>query len=466
MFVDDVTLEVTAGRGGAGAASFRREKFVPQGGPDGGDGGRGGDVRVVADPHLTSLQAYEAIHQVRAGDGRGGAGSRKHGAAGADRRLAVPVGTVVSDAADGSTLGDLDRPGAVVTVARGGRGGRGNVAFATAVQRAPRMRELGEPGEARSVRLELKVIAEIGLVGLPNSGKSTLLAAWTGAHPKIGDYPFTTLSPNLGVAELTPGRAILVADVPGLVEGAHAGAGLGIAFLRHLERTRALVQLVDATQGPDSVLTAVRTVAAELSAHSPELGAKPRLLALNKIDVVPARDLSRLHRALVRAFPEAPAAHRVSARTGAGCAELLAAAGAAATAAGATVGPAASRAPGAGPAPLGPAAHGRTRRLVRRAAVSDADPGFRLYLGPPARGAAAAVAHTDQGYVVLDPALVRLVAMTDLDDPEGTLRLQRRFRRAGVEAELGRLGALPGDEVRVGDQVFTYVPDPPDAGDR
>jgi len=462
VFVDDVVVEVAAGRGGAGATSFRREKFVPQGGPDGGDGGRGGDVLVVADPHLTSLQAYQTARRFRAGDGRAGGGAHKHGADGADRRLLVPVGTVVSDVGDGSLLGDVDRPGTAVLVARGGRGGRGNAAFATSVQRAPRLRELGEPGTGRTVRLELKVIADLGLVGLPNCGKSTLLAAWTGAHPKIGDYPFTTLSPNLGVAELAGGRAIVVADVPGLIEGAHEGLGLGIAFLRHLERTRVLVHLVDATLPLEEAVGGARAVASELAAHSPELAAKPRLLALSKVDAVTGAELGALRRGMARAFPQAPAPHAVSARTGAGCADLLGAAGAVVAgdgAAGAT-GPAAAAA-----SAVGPEVSARSRRGARRAAAPDGQPTFRLYQGPPARGAAAVVHRSDLGFVVTDPALVRAVVMTDLDDAEGTLRLQRRLRRAGVEAELRRLGAVSGDTVQIGDQAFTFVPDPdPGAG--
>ncbi|HUY96920.1 MAG TPA: GTPase ObgE [Verrucomicrobiae bacterium] len=457
MFVDDVTVAVAAGRGGSGAASFRREKFVPQGGPDGGDGGRGGDVLVVADPHLTSLQAYLTAHQVHAGDGRPGAGAHKHGAAGDERRLAVPVGTVVTDGVTGAGLGDLAHPGAAVVVARGGRGGRGNAAFASAVQRAPRLRELGEPGEARSVRLELRVIADIGLVGLPNSGKSTLLAAWTGAHPRIADYPFTTLSPNLGVAEAPDGRPVVVADVPGLIEGAHLGAGLGIAFLRHLVRTRVLVHLVDATQPAPVVLRSIRAVAAELAAHSPELAAKPRLLALNKVDAVEPRQLRSLQRSLERARVDPDLAHAVSALTGAGADRLLAAAAAAVS--GAVDAPAATT----GPSLLGPAASARSRRELRRESTRGRDPTFRLYQGPPARGTVGDVLRTTQGFVVRDPTLVRLTAMTDLDDPEGTLRLQQRFRRAGLEAELRRLGAAAGDQVLIGEHAFTYVPDGPAA---
>ncbi|HZB98297.1 MAG TPA: GTPase ObgE, partial [Candidatus Sulfotelmatobacter sp.] len=246
QFVDEVRLRVVAGRGGKGAVSFRREKYVPAGGPDGGDGGRGGDVVVISSSTDVSLSAYAAPVRYLAEPGGNGAGGLKAGRRGTDLQLAVPPGTVVHDADTGELIGDLDRSGAAVVVAAGGRGGRGNARFATSTRRAPRVGELGAPGETRHIRLELKLIADIGLIGLPNAGKSALLAALTGAHPKIGNYPFTTLQPNLGVAEVD-GRPITIADVPGLIAGAHDGAGLGIAFLRHIERTRVLVHVVDAS---------------------------------------------------------------------------------------------------------------------------------------------------------------------------------------------------------------------------
>jgi GTP-binding protein len=285
-FIDLVEIEVVAGDGGNGCVSFRREKFVPRGGPDGGDGGRGGDVVVRADPHLGTLIDYKYKRIIKAGRGGHGMGKNQHGSDGADAVVRVPAGTVVADAADGTVLADLAAPGEVV-IARGGRGGRGNMAFRSSTDQAPRRSEDGRPGQVRRVVLEIKLIADVGIVGQPNVGKSSLLRMLTGARPKVGAYPFTTLSPNLGVLRFG-GRDIVLADIPGLIEGAHLGKGLGHEFLRHIERTKVLLFMVDASEpAPERTLA---TLKRELALHSQELEARPGLVAINKADLVsPAR---------------------------------------------------------------------------------------------------------------------------------------------------------------------------------
>ncbi|MCA1583347.1 MAG: GTPase ObgE, partial [Acidobacteria bacterium] len=246
MFVDEVEIRVSAGHGGAGAMSFRREKFVPRGGPDGGDGGHGGSVYLVADPHRNTLVHFRFNPEYHAERGRGGQGAKKTGAAGKDLDIPVPVGTLVEmpdadDATELTALADLTIPGQRVLVAKGGRGGLGNTHFVSSTNRAPRKSQPGEPGEERTLRLKLKLLADVGLVGFPNAGKSTLIARVSAARPKIADYPFTTLTPHLGVVTLSNDRSFVVADVPGLIEGAHTGHGLGYQFLRHIERTKVLI---------------------------------------------------------------------------------------------------------------------------------------------------------------------------------------------------------------------------------
>src|SRR6188508_1486727 len=285
MFLDDVRIFVRAGAGGDGASTMRREAHVPRGGPDGGDGGRGGSVYLRVDAGQTALHDFRYKHHFTAGAGGRGERQKRHGKAGTDLYLAVPPGTAVIDIATGELLADLVAVGQEVMVAKGGRGGLGNTHFATAVHQAPKHAQRGEPGEEREYRLELQLIADVGLVGLPNAGKSTLLAALTAARPKIADYPFTTLEPNLGVMDLgiEDGRRPTIADVPGLIEGASDGAGLGHAFLRHVERTRVLVHVVDgADRDPEWSHEVIRE---ELRAHDPALLEKPILVAFNKLDV-------------------------------------------------------------------------------------------------------------------------------------------------------------------------------------
>jgi GTP-binding protein len=394
---------------------------VPDGGPDGGDGGRGGDVLVVADSTDTTLSGFRERRSFTAEDGQAGARSKRSGHQGADLTLHVPVGTIVREG--DLVLADLDRPGAVALGARGGRGGRGNTRFATATRQAPRAGELGDPGEKRHLHLELRLIADIGLVGLPNGGKSTLLAALTGAQPKIAAYPFTTLHPNLGVAELEGGHTLVLADVPGLIEGASHGAGLGLEFLRHLERTRTLVHVVDASAGVDAARVALATVRAELEAYSPELAGRPSVVAFNKID------LAEGARAAEELATEFPGSFQISAQHGDGCHDLLLAA---AELAGRVI----RDAPGPAPAGLHRVYRPRPRRVITNDVVREEDE-FR----------------------VVGELVERMVGRIDLENDEAVARLQRKLAAAGIDAALRAAGCREGDTVRIGDAEFTFTDD-------
>jgi GTP-binding protein len=283
MFSDKAKIHVQAGKGGDGGLSFRREKFVPKGGPDGGDGGKGGDVLLVADPSLRDLSSLQRRRWIRASRGENGRGARKHGADGGDVEVHVPVGTQVLDEEE-NLVADLAHPGARVVLARGGAGGRGNARFVSSTRQVPRFAEVGPPGDERDVELRLKLLADAALVGLPNAGKSSLLARISNARPKVADYPFTTLQPVLGTVEAPDGRQLVVADVPGLIEGASEGVGLGHEFLAHLERARTLVHVVDASHDVEEQW---RTIDAELGAYGAGLDERPQIVVLNKIDIAP-----------------------------------------------------------------------------------------------------------------------------------------------------------------------------------
>jgi len=321
MFIDEAVLYVRAGKGGNGCVSFRREKFVPRGGPDGGDGGKGGDVIFVANPALDTLYEFTFRRHLVAKNGRPGQGKNKTGANGQDLVVEVPVGTLVYDATTGLLLRDLDRPGASVCVAKGGRGGRGNKHFASATNRAPRIAEEGEPGQERTIRLELKLLADVGLVGLPNAGKSTLISRISRARPKVANYPFTTRHPCLGIADVGGYKRLVVADIPGLIEGAHDGHGLGTEFLRHIERTRVLLHVLDAAAVDDTPpLDAYHTLRNELTLYGHALAERPHIVAANKIDLPEGRAaVDELREKLpVEVYP-------ISAATGEGIPQLLAA---------------------------------------------------------------------------------------------------------------------------------------------
>jgi GTP-binding protein len=327
MFVDEVDIHVAAGHGGRGCLAFRREKFVPRGGPSGGDGGHGGSIFVVANPHTNTLINYRFHPEFTAARGDHGQGSNRTGHGGEDLELAVPIGTLVYEKTGDPDnpvrlLADLAEPGQRVLVARGGRGGLGNAHFATSTNRAPRKVQPGEPGEEKDLRLEMKLLADVGLVGFPNAGKSTLIARVSAARPKIADYPFTTLTPNLGVVRLSDDRSFVLADVPGLIEGAHRGLGLGHQFLRHLERTKVLVHIVDVSSatGRDPG-TDVDTVRRELELFQPSLARKPQLVAANKMDAVD--DPARVDAVAARAKQLGLPFFRISGAAGSGVAELL-----------------------------------------------------------------------------------------------------------------------------------------------
>ena len=425
MFVDETTIEVTAGRGGDGVTSFHREKYKPRGGPDGGDGGRGGDVVLVADPGVGTLVEYHFHPHQRAGRGVHGQGSNRKGADGDSRTLPVPIGTLVRDA-DGELLADLDRPGARFLAARGGRGGRGNAALSGPGRQIASFHEKGEPGRQRRLVLELRSLADAALVGFPNAGKSSIVARASAARPKVADYPFTTLEPVLGVVRAGDHDFVL-ADVPGLIPGAAAGKGLGHRFLRHVTRSAVLVHVLDLVplepgRDPEADLAALE---AELAAYDPELADRPAMVAANKADLPDGR--ARLPEAAAAAKRRGWAFFALSAATGAGMQEFLYALGA-------------------------EVAQARAARPVGTAA-------------PPATVAAdpevpISVAREGAGFRVLGDRPERWVAMTDLDNPQAVAYLQRRMRRAGVDDLLTDAGASPGDEVLVGDAAFEFTPDP------
>ena len=323
-FVDEATIDVAAGNGGNGCMSFRREKFIPFGGPNGGDGGRGGSVWALADRNVNTLIDFRYARRHEAKNGEHGRGSDQYGAAAADIVLRMPVGTIVSDADSGERIVELLEHDQKVLLAKGGDGGFGNLHFKSSTNRAPRQKTPGWPGERRRLQLELRVLADVGLLGMPNAGKSTLIAAISNAKPKIADYPFTTLHPQLGVVRVAAEQSFVVADIPGLIEGAAEGAGLGHQFLRHLRRTRLLLHLVDFApfDGSDPV-EQVRAIVAELEKYDAELAAKPRWLVLNKIDMVPEADRGAAVKSLVRRLRWKGPVFAISALTREGCDALV-----------------------------------------------------------------------------------------------------------------------------------------------
>jgi GTPase len=432
VFVDEATIQVTAGRGGDGVTSFHREKYRPRGGPDGGDGGRGGDVVLVADPGVGTLVEYHFHPHQRAGKGVHGQGSDKKGADGASLVLPVPVGTLVRGEG-GALLADLDRPGARFVAARGGRGGRGNAALSGPGRRVAHFHERGEPGRRRQLTLELRLLADAGLVGFPNAGKSSIVARASAARPKVADYPFTTLEPVLGVVRAGEHDFVL-ADVPGLIPGAAAGKGLGHRFLRHVTRSAVLVHVLDLVptdpgRDPEADLAAIE---AELAAYDPELAARPAMVVANKVDLPEGR--ARLPEAQAAADRRGLPFFGISAVTGEGVPAFLYALGAAV---------AASRS-------ARQAAAEATQAAAGQGAVDAAtEPEVPIQ-----------VVREGGGFRVLGDRPSRWVAMTDLDNPQAVAYLQRRLRRAGVEDLLAAAGARPGDEVLVGDAAFEYEPDP------
>jgi GTPase len=414
MFADRARIFVAAGSGGDGASTFRREAHVPRGGPDGGDGGRGGSVILAVDPGMTSLGDFGRARHYRAAPGGKGAGRRAHGRSAADLVLHVPPGTVVRSHPDGEWIGELMGVDERLVVARGGRGGRGNVHFATPTHRAPKHAEKGTPGEEGWIELELKLIADVGLVGAPNAGKSTLLAALTEARPEVGAYAFTTISPNLGVVTLGEDRTAVIADLPGLIEGANEGRGLGHHFLRHVERTRALVGVVDGAAA-DPVAEWV-AVGEELRLHDPSLTERPMAVVVTKLDLPEARERWPDLRVALRAAGHEPLA--VSAHEGTGLDELRAALATALEAAAARTEEEAS-------------AEVRVHRFDRLA------DGWEV------------VAEGD-GLRVRGRRIETTASRTDFENEESRDRFWRLLERMGIDAELRRAGAGPGTLVRIG----------------
>ena len=471
MFFDQAKIHVAAGNGGNGCVSFRHEMHVPRGGPDGGDGGRGGDVIVVGDPQLRDLQPFTYKVHYKAGTGQAGAGARKHGANGDDVVIPVPLGTQLwrihgtegQDEAQDELLADIVSPGQRIVIAEGGLGGRGNSRFVNSVRQAPHFGELGEQAEAFWVNLSLRLMADAGLAGLPNAGKSSLLRRLSNAKPKVAAYPFTTLEPMLGVVDWTgEGDVFTLADVPGLLEGASEGVGLGHEFLAHLERCQLLLHVVDVTgyYGVEP-LEGFRTILAELDAHAVDLAGKPQTIVLNKIDAILPEtvleweatfvgEVERLRKEGHPAFTyevegELPPAERlvrpVSAATGAGLQGLLS-----------WVGPLILRF--TVPEATADAATGP----VQEGEVEERAEGRHVTYRPVPTGARSFVVTHDEdtGWVVRGKSVKRLVSRFDLDNEEATQYLAERLDRLGVYAALKSRGALPGDEVDMEGYLFEF----------
>ncbi len=413
MFFDEAKIYVKAGDGGNGCVSFRREKYVPLGGPNGGDGGKGGDVYLVANPHLNTLINFKHRIHFKAQRGGHGRGKKQKGRQGEDLFIEVPPGTVVRDAETGELIADLTEAGQRALVARGGQGGRGNAAFATPTNQAPRIAERGEPGQERWLYLELKLIADVGIVGVPNAGKSTLLSVVSAARPKIADYPFTTLEPNLGVVSLDDYTSFVMADIPGLIEGAHAGAGLGHEFLRHIERTRMIIHLLDGASADP--LADYESINKELALFNPELARKPQLVVLNKMDLPQARSLWPSVEKAIKARGQR--AMSISAVTGEGVKEML---GAVAE---------------------------MLKTLPRESPLVVETKVFR----PVEEERKFTITWEDDAWRVRGAEIERIVAMTNWDLDEAVQRFQRIAEAMGLKAALREAGVQPGDTVRIGD---------------
>jgi len=417
-----VEIKVRSGKGGDGAASFRREKFVPYGGPDGGDGGDGGSVIIRADSSVTNLAAFRSQGLYRAEDGKNGQGKKKHGASGIDLELTVPAGTLVWDkSAEGGPLADLEVPGQKVVVARGGRGGMGNVHFKSSTNQAPRLIQKGEESQGREIVLEMRLIADVGIVGYPNAGKSTLITALSAARPRVAGYPFTTLEPVLGAVEIG-GASVIFAEVPGLVDGAHRGRGLGHQFLRHVMRTRVLVLLLDGTSG--SPAEDMRRLERELALYDSALGQKPRLVAVNKIDLPEVKARASLLAGELSAADIHPLF--VSAATGEGLGQLLT----------------------------------EVARLLEEQ-FPEGKPvpppeTAKVFRPPPRdRGRGSFVKEGDT-FVVSVPGLERIAAGPGGSEAEALAFYRRRMERSGLARALERAGAKPGDKVRVGNLEWEW----------
>jgi GTP-binding protein len=423
QFIDEVAIVAAAGNGGDGVVAWRREKYVPNGGPAGGDGGRGGNIILEATPNLGTLVDFRFKRTFAAPSGEKGGISNRSGPAGADLIVPVPVGTLVFRApidADGNVgserlYADMSEPGERVTLAKGGRGGLGNQNFATAARQAPSFAEKGQPGEKCQVRLELKLLADCGLVGLPNAGKSTLLSVASAARPKIADYPFTTLEPQLGVVRIDVDESFVMVDVPGLIEGAHEGAGLGDRFLKHVERTRVLLHLMDGARSREELLADKTTIERELVAWNPRLAERPTIPVITKLDLPEARERFEEMR------EELPGLRGISAATGEGVRELLFLAW-------------------------------QTIGTTALPPVHEPEPAM-INLAP---NEPFTITRDGRAYVVSGERVERLASMTDLDSDEGVSRFEQILAKMGVDKKLRELGVKEGDTVRVAGVEFTY----------
>ncbi len=424
MFVDELELLVRGGRGGNGVVSFRREKYVPKGGPDGGDGGDGGSVYLWADLSKHSFLDLRYRRLLKASDGSHGRGKNRHGAAGADLLVPVPLGSIVRDQKN-NVIADLTLPNQKALVAAGGKGGKGNARFATSRRRVPRLAEKGLPGDEKVLFLELKLMAQVGLVGFPNAGKSTLLGRITEAKPKVAPYPFTTITPNLGVVKVGDTGSFVVADLPGLIKGAHKGAGLGYRFLRHVERNLLLLFLIDLSPDaqPDPE-KAYRLLQQELEQFSSRLTAYPRVVVGNKLDLTEAaKQLDVLRGAVFDVDGEDTPVFAISAATGEGVEELIC------------------------------YLHGRVTTLSAQKSKTDAEEVIRI---EQTDHLPLAIESNGDVYIVSGTAVEKMAAKTDFDSEEALLRFQNYCRRSGLDKELKIKGIKEGDTVRIGQEEFTY----------
>ncbi|WP_425060637.1 GTPase Obg [Sporomusa carbonis] len=423
MFIDRAKITVKAGSGGNGMSSFRREKYVPKGGPSGGDGGRGGNVVLIGDANLNTLIDFRYKRQFKADNGANGQSSNMHGRSADDLLVKVPPGTIVKDEATGQVLGDITEPGQQIVVAKGGRGGRGNARFVNSVHRAPTFAELGEPGEERVLLLELKLLADVGLVGYPSVGKSSILAMVSAAKPEIAAYHFTTLSPVLGVVSIAQGQNFVLADIPGLIEGAHAGIGLGHDFLRHVERTKVLIHVIDVSgmEGRDPI-DDYHKINNELKLYNEKLSKRPQIIAANKMDLPEAQEnYKRVADYMAGLGHEI---YPISAATGDGLPALM------------------QRA-----AQL-LAEYVEEPEEIEEAKVYEAKPEDEFSIRRDDDGA----------YIVEGEGIEKLVAMTRFGDDEGVRRFQAIWRRLGIEEELRVRGIQEGDTVRIRDMEFEFRP--------
>lgn len=418
QFIDEAAITVAAGNGGDGLVAWRREKYIPKGGPAGGDGGHGGSVYLEATSELSTLVEFRFKRQFAADSGKPGGTSNKSGRSGEDLVIPVPVGTIVyrkPEDGDEAFLADLRSAGERIVVAKGGRGGLGNQHFATSTRQAPRFAEKGEPGERFSLRLELRLLADCGIVGLPNAGKSTLLSVVSAARPKIADYPFTTLEPQLGVVRVSDEESFVMVDVPGLIEGAHLGAGLGDQFLRHVERTRVLVHLLDGAKPLEEMLHDKQIIEDELAAWNPQLPQKPALLAVSKLDLPDAQER------LAELREQFPQIRGISSATGEGVKDLIYAAWTAIQ-------------------------HAPVPEIVTPEPA-------KIHLRP---NEPFTISKQDETFIISGERVERLAAMTNFDSDEGLARFEQILAKMGVDKKLRELGAVEGDTVRIGPYEFTY----------